>query len=308
MQYKEWLNTWLEIYVRPTVKIQTYARYRHIAQKHISESIGEFELEELNAIELQKFVVGLSEIKQLASNTVNSVITVIHKSMQTAVSIGLIDREYSNKIRRPKTFEKAVESFSTKEQRAIEKYAFQNLDNTKLFGIVICLYTGLRIGELLALKWESIDLSQGLIFVNSSCHDEYKNGKLVKFIDVPKTKNSIRIIPIPKQVIPYLKRIRKSATSEYIISGKNEIGVRSYQKTFEGVLRKLNIPHKGFHSLRHTFATRAIESGMDVKTLSELLGHKNPEITLKRYAHSMLDHKREMMNLLGKKLIDYIDN
>ncbi|MDE6060175.1 MAG: site-specific integrase [Clostridia bacterium] len=307
MQYKDWLNTWLEIYVKPTVKMQTYARYKHIAQNHISKSLGEFELGELSAIDLQRFIVELSEVKRFASNTVNSIITVIRRSMQTAVSIGLLDREYSNKICRPKTVEKEVNSFSVKEQRAIEKYVLQNLDNTKLFGIVLCLYTGLRIGELLALKWESIDLSHGIIFVNSSCHDEYKNGKLVKFIDAPKTKNSIRIIPIPKQIMPYLKRIKRGATSEYIVSGKKEVGVRSYQKTFECVLRKLNIPHKGFHSLRHTFAMRAIESGMDVKTLSELLGHKNPDITLKRYTHSMLDHKREMMNVLGKKLVGFCD-
>jgi integrase len=78
--------------------------------------------------------------------------------------------------------------------------------------------------------------------------------------------------------------------------------MRSYQRTFESLLIKLNIPHKGFHALRHTFATRALECGMDVKTLSEILGHKNPTITLNRYVHSLLEHKTEMMNRLGKLL------
>ena len=80
------------------------------------------------------------------------------------------------------------------------------------------------------------------------------------------------------------------------------VSVRSYQRSFELLLKRLNIPHKGFHSLWHTFATRALECGMDVKTLSEILGHKNPTVTLNRYAHSLMEHKAEMMNRLGKLL------
>jgi integrase len=89
-----------------------------------------------------------------------------------------------------------------------------------------------------------------------------------------------------------------------MIAGNNGkvVSVRSYQQSFECLLKNLHIDHKGFHSLRHTFATRAIECGMDIKTLSEILGHKNPTITLNRYAHSLMDHKREMMNKLGKLL------
>lgn len=88
------------------------------------------------------------------------------------------------------------------------------------------------------------------------------------------------------------------------MEGKTDCGaeVRSYQNTFKLLLKRLKIPHKGFHAIRHTFATRALECGMDVKTLAEILGHKNPTITLKRYAHSMMEHKKEMMNRLGELL------
>ena len=78
------------------------------------------------------------------------------------------------------------------------------------------------------------------------------------------------------------------------------VGTRSYQRTFERILNKLNIPYKNFHSLRHTFATRALEFGMDVKTVSEILGHKNPMITLQRYTHSLMSYKTDMMNKFGK--------
>ena len=109
--------------------------------------------------------------------------------------------------------------------------------------------------------------------------------------------------PFPKQILPLLKSLKKRSNCEYIIAdGDKPVFVRSYQRTFELLLKKLGIAHKGFHSLRHTFATRALECGMDVKTLSELLGHKNATVTLNRYAHSLLEHKTDMMNRLGKLL------
>ena len=168
-----------------------------------------------------------------------------------------------------------------------------------MFGIVLCLYTGLRIGELIALQWKDIDLQKGVLTVSRSCHD--KNGSIV--FDEPKTVTSCRVIPLPKQLLPKLKNIKKNSNSDFVVSmGGNAVSVRSYQRSFELLLKKLNITHRGFHSLRHTFATRALECGMDVKTLSEILGHKNPTVTLNRYVHSLLEHKAAMMNRLGKLL------
>ena len=174
-----------------------------------------------------------------------------------------------------------------------------------MFGVVLCLYTGLRIGELLSLTWDDVGLQKGIITVSKSCHDSWENGKYVKVIDTPKTDFSERIIPLPKQLLLRLREYKKSSSGNYVICGERVYGaqVRSYQKSFELLLKRLKLPHKGFHSLRHTFATRALECGIDIKTLSEILGHKNPTITLKRYAHSMLEHKTEMMNRLGKLLL-----
>ena len=122
-----------------------------------------------------------------------------------------------------------------------------------------------------------------------------------RITDIPKTSSSCRIIPLPKLIIPLLKTAKKSSKSQLVIAN-GEIGliVRTYQRNFASLLKKLHIAHRGFHALRHTFATRAIECGMDVKTLSEILGHKNATITLNRYAHSLMEHKRDMMNKLGK--------
>lgn len=303
MKYKEWLEEWLTLYVKPVAKERTYEKYRAQVRNHIAPKLGEYELEELTAQVLQKFTVELTDAG-FASNTVNSIISVIKSSVKRAVILGITTVQCTDAIVRPKTKEKQVECFSKDEQRKIERYITES-GKDKLFGILLCLYTGLRIGELLALTWKDIDLNRGVMSISQSCRDTWKNGKYLKICETPKTDNAYRVVPIPKTLLPKMKELRRKSDCEYIISGKSEYGaeVRSYQKTFEGLLQRLNIPHKGFHALRHTFATRALEVGMDVKTLSEILGHGNPAITLKRYAHSMLEHKTEMMNRVGKLLL-----
>ena len=208
-----------------------------------------------------------------------------------------------DKIKRPRTSEKKIECFSLSEQKKIEQYIL-NAGNTRLFGVLLCLYTGLRIGELLALEWADIDMSNGELRVSKTCHyGKDEDGVFGRITDIPKTQSSIRIIPIPKQLISHLRGVKKKSLSAHIVAnGSNLISIRSYQRSFSSLLKRLNIQHRGFHSLRHTFATRALECGMDVKTLSEILGHKNPTVTLNRYAHSLMEHKKEMMNRVGKLL------
>ena len=230
-------------------------------------------------------------------------ITVIQNSLQTAHNLGYIQSEIGGKIKRPKLKEKQVTCFTIDEQKQIEQ-AIINSNKPKMKGILLCLYTGLRIGELLALEWTDIDLIKGELSVTKTCFDgKDKNGVFCRITNTPKTDTSVRVIPIPKQLIPMLKDMKKTAKSKYVISDSEKVlAVRSYQRSFERLLKKLGIPHKGFHSLRHTFATRALEVGVDVKTLSEILGHKNANVTLQRYAHSMLEHKKAMMNQVGKLL------
>ena len=299
MKYKDWLNEWLEYYIKPTKKERTYCKYKRIAINHISNALGEYELEELSAPILQRYVAKLTD--KYASNTVMSVIAVIKNSLVVAQNTGIVEKQFSAAIQRPKVVEKNIECFSVSDQKAIERYVTDSKKD-KLFGIVLCLYTGLRIGELLALEWDDINLSEGTIKVSKTCYDGWENGQYRKFIGEPKTDSSRRTIPFPRQLLPCLKALKKRSKSKYFIAGKNgeEVSVRSYQKSFELLLKKLKIPRHGFHSLRHTFATRALECGMDVKTLSEILGHKNPTVTLNRYAHSLMEHKSAMMNKLGK--------
>ena len=239
----------------------------------------------------------------LSASSVNIIITVIQSSLQTAYNLGYIEKEVANKIKRPKSKEKQVSSFTVAEQKLIEEAIFKTT-KPKMYGILICLYMGLRIGELLALEWTDVDFSKNELSITKTCFDgKDKNGVFGRITNAPKTDTSMRIIPIPKSLVPILKEMKRKAKNQYVISnGEKPLMVRSYQRSFERLLKRLQIPHKGFHSLRHTFATRALEIGVDVKTLSEILGHKNANVTLQRYAHSMPEHKKEVMNKIGKLL------
>ena len=298
MNYKEWLNFWLTNYVKTTCKRHTWVLYCHTVERRIVPYIGEVNLSELDLQTVQSFVNTLasSDGCALAANTVNGVITVLQGSLKVAYKLGHVPAYFGNKIRHPKSCEKKVESLTVLEQKQLEEYIARS-DRLKLNGIVICLYTGLRLGELLALKWQNVDMRRAQLTVTSTC---YCVGN-ERFLDSPKTAHSLRTIPFPRQLLPVFRKLHKRAKTEFVIEEKGmPVGYRSMQRSFELLLKRLNLEHKGFHALRHTFATRALECGMDVKTLSELLGHKNPNVTLRRYAHSMLEHKKQMMNRLGR--------
>ncbi len=302
MVYKQWCSEWLNCYVKPQVKERTYAKYCQLAEDHILPEIGEYRLNELSTNVLQQFINNMQN-KGYASTTIHGLISLLKLSLVKAVELDIVDKEYSNYLSRPKAQTKRVECFSIYEQRKMENFIVF-IDKPRYFGILLSLYTGIRLGELLALEWSDLDMRKCVIKVSKSCHDSWDENGYVKVIDTPKTHNSQRIIPMPKQLVPYFKVMRRNANSKYVIPGRTAYGagVRTYQRFFEKMLVDLGIPHKGFHSLRHTFATRALECGMDVKTLSEILGHANPTITLNRYAHSMFDHKTSMMNRVGKLL------
>ena len=309
MLYKIWLIDWLTNYVMPSTKDKTYSRYKDIVHQHLIPKLGEYPLYELTPLIVQRYVTELLQSgnlktgQGLAPNSVNTVITVIQASLATAHLLGLTDKYEMDKLKRPKAKEKPVECFTPTEQKMLEQ-AVINDRRDKMKGVLICLYTGLRIGELLALEWSDIDFAKAELSVSKTCHDgKDKNGCFCRITDTPKTSHSSRVIPLPKQLLPILREMKKNSKNPLVISsGEKILSVRSYQRSFELLQRKLGLSRRGFHALRHTFATRAIECGMDIKSLSEILGHKNPMVTLNRYVHSLMEHKRAMMDKLGKIL------
>lgn len=306
MKFKQWLLIWLENYIKPGVKLRTYTNYKQTTERKIIPILGDYEMSSLTPLIIQRFVTDLLIYgnsltrKGLSNSTVNLIITIIQSSLKSAYLLGEINEYIGDKIKRPKLQIKEMQCFTLSEQKKIEDAILDEKRN-KMFGVIICLYTGLRIGELLALTWHDIDFKKGMMYISKTCYDAKTESGYRRTTDTPKTEQSNRVVPIPKQLTPILKSIKREEKCDYVVSHHNmPVTVRSYQRSFALLLDKLNIPHKNFHSLRHTFATRALETGMDVKTLSEILGHKNATVTLNRYAHSMLEHKQEMMNQLGK--------
>lgn len=309
MKLNEWLDIWLNKYTRHAVKVRTFDKYKYIIEKHIKPKLGDYELAELSAVVLQDFVLcelergNLNTSGALANNSVIGIVNVLKSSLKMANSLEIIEKDYTSKIKLPLATEKAVTAFEKGEQEKLEEYCLNSKKHNH-FGIILCLYSGIRLGELLALTWSDIDFQNRILSITKTAYKTKLNGVAQIVVDRPKTRNSNRIIPLPRQVIELLKKIKKTSKSEFVVSTRSGgmVGARAYQKTYERILKKLNINYRNFHSLRHTFATRAIEMGMDVKTLSEILGHKNPVITLQRYTHSMLSYKKEMMNKMGKML------
>ncbi len=311
MKYKDWLKNWLENYVKVSSKHRTYMNYSECVANHIVPNLGDYELNDLTPFEMQRFVTKLTESGNLktgsglSSSTVNGIITIIKSSLETAYVVGELKEYPAHSIKRPKLDADEVRCFSVADQKKIES-AILVMDNKKqrMFGVILCLYTGLRIGELLALEWDDVDLQHGTISITKTCYyGKNKQGVYCRIVDKPKTSSSKRIIPLPKQIVPLLKEQKKKSQSIYVISnGSKPVSIRSYQESFSNLLKRIGVPREGFHALRHTFATRAIECGMDVKSLSEILGHKNPTITLKKYVHSLMEHKKDMMDKIGKML------
>ncbi|CDC41724.1 integrase family protein [Firmicutes bacterium CAG:449] len=283
MKLKELLELWLERYMKHTIKIRTYNRYKSICELHLIKDLGEYELEELKPNVLQDFL--LQKIDgNYSTNTIKGIVSVLKQALKLAITLEFVDKEYCSNLKMPSSEEKEISVFTKKEQQVIESFCL-NHKKRNYIGIVICLYTGIRLGELLALTWEDINFNSNLLTINKTSYSAKVDGKTQIIVDKPKTKKSNRVIPLPNQLVKLLKIIKKESNSKYVITTRNSgmVGNRSYQRTFKFILKKVNVPYRNFHSLRHTFATNAIELGMDVKTLAEILGHTNAMITLNRY-------------------------
>lgn len=303
------LTEWLETYEKEHIKSRTYSRYQGIITAHINPTLGEQHIETLSRRDIQEF---LSNQKaegnirtgggKLSATSANLMLTVLNLAFEYACDMDMVEQNPCARIRRSREDAKKVEAFTKDEQRKIENAIIKSED-PRLFGIFLCLYTGIRIGELLALEWSDVDIQRGFINVNKTVYrDKDESGEWQLIVDKPKTTSSDRVIPLPSYIAEMMKARKEISRSDYVIENKKgeRMSIRSYQYMFERLTEKAGVRKLNFHALRHTFATRAIECGMDIKTLSEIMGHKNASITLNRYAHSMMDTKIEMMNRLPK--------
>lgn len=294
MLYKQILNDWLadqEIYK----KGGTFTVYYNVAHNQILPHLGNMDVEQIDSDVLQDFVLGQLDHGRvdgkggIAKSYADSIISVLKLSLNRK------DLE----IRLPYNPPKEVEIFDKSDQIALINH-LQTEISYKNFGILLAIHTGIRIGELCALKWSDINFDCQLLYINKTMSRLYtkKDGSRL-VITSPKSKASIRTIPLNKWIMQFAVLLR-GEPDEYLITGREQhIEPNKYRLFYNRVLRELDLPHHKFHALRHTFATRCIECGCDYKSLSQLLGHSNVAITMSMYVHPQLELKRKCVELLA---------
>ena len=295
--FEELSNDWLE-YKKAIIKESSYLNYKFTIKTKFIDEFGDKSLSTLLSYNFNMYVSKIME--RLSSKTARDVIIVLKAILKYAE----LKYDISFKTRlisTPNPTENEVEVFKERDRRKIEKYCI-NSKELKDIGVMISLYTGLRIGEVCALKWRDIDFEKKMIRVTHTLQRVYVDKNTTKVLyDKPKTKKSIRSIPIAKILYEKLKPLSKKYSKDsFILSGDEERFYEplSYRNTYKYILDYCGIEYKKYHILRHTFATRCIAVGMDIKSLSEILGHANVSITLNIYVHSCIEVKNKYINKL----------
>lgn len=282
------------------VKESSYANYENIVFKHILPQLGGeyfsgLTTQKLNSFIQHKLQHGRLDGKGgLSAKFVRDIMRVYHSIEHYAV------QEYGIKtinFTMPKAEKKQLDVFNNIERKRLEQYLLHNLTNTNL-GILLCLFTGLRVGELCGLTWGDIDFENGTLSVKRTVQRINKRGSSEVIIGSPKSRTSVRVVPIPQFLLDLLLQKRKS-NKIFLVSGTGKpTEPRTVQYRFKAVLKACQLRSVPFHLLRHTYATVCIANGFDPKTLSELLGHADASITLNRYVHSSMQMKRNYVSRL----------
>lgn len=295
-KFRKVANEWLE-YKKNSIKNSTYYNYKFIIEKYLNKGFGEQNIEKIK--DYNQYIQELT--KKLASKTIRDIICVLKAILKYYEEENDCKLKYK-RMNIPKLEKKEIKILSSKERIRLEKYCLK--ENTlKSLGILLSLNTGLRIGEICALKWENIDLKEKNIYVKKTLQRVYdtENKKTKIIIDKPKTENSIRCIPLNSNIYGELNKIRKGfSEKDFFLTGADGIYIepRVYQNYYKNMLKSSKVKEYNFHVLRHTFATNCIEVGMDIKSLSEILGHATVDITLNRYVHSSRKMKEKYLEKL----------
>lgn len=303
--YATVLTSWLESQ-RLSIKESTYARYHQIIYTHLIPDIGSVKIEKISAKLIENYLAQLIESGRidgtggLSSKTTSDILAIIKETVEYA--------EYNDyplqcKLDKVsiKQHKEEMRVLSVEEQQKLTLLLLEDTDLTK-FGVLLSLYTGIRLGELCALKWGNLSISDGVLSIRETMQriKDTSNQSVAKtkiVITEPKSKCSVRDIPLPAFIISIAKGFQSSSSSYVLTGEKNRyIEPRTMQNRFKSLLSEGQIADANYHALRHTFATRCIEVGFELKTLSEILGHSTVNITLNRYVHSSLDLKKENMN------------
>lgn len=311
-KYEYWLDEWLHS-KQFSVKESTYIRYRNTIENHIKPELGKYQIGKISTSLMEQFVSRKLQCGRIDGNgglspkSMSDILVIIKETFKYAQSYGVFVICNFERI----SFKKNIQEMrvlSFLEEQRLLSVLYQDFDRYKM-GVFICLYTGIRIGELCALQWKNVSLIEKTIKIEHTMqrlqNRDLNNVKKTRIIvSEPKSFTALRTIPLPEFVVEVIKPFASSPNT-YVLSGecKTIIEPRTMQNRFKTYLVAGKIEDANFHSLRHTFATRCIEEGFDVKTLSEILGHSSVQITLDKYVHSSMQLKRNNMEKIKPAML-----
>lgn len=294
---------------RPQWKQSSVVKYANILDLYLLPNFADRAITKITRDEIISFsskllTDGGVSGKALSPKTITSILSVLKNIFGYAVQT----KEYrvaDIKSVSVKQSQKPMRILSRVEQQKLSKYLYEDLNDCNL-GILVCLYTGLRVGEICALKWDDIFFDEQYLYVHQTMQrlqtkKDEEEVKTAVIISEPKSDCSIRRVPIPDELFVLLKE-RKGPENAFLLTGMahSYMEPRTMQNRFKAVIKRCNIYDANFHALRHTFATRCVELGFDVKSLSEILGHASVNITLNRYVHPSMELKQKNMNMLSE--------
>lgn len=306
--YKEWLTVWKK-QKQGYVRESTLANYSTAITSHILPVLGERRITDITERCLQETALfwlhhgRCDGMGGLSERTVRNLVTIVKITLKAAAKEGHLPM-YRYEIRYPRSEQRKELCVLESGQQEILTEYLRTHPTYKNVGILLCLHTGVRIGELCGLRWEDLNMTERTMQIRRtvqriSRHDKNGIGYTELLISEPKTACSNRTIPLSSVICPILAAIRPDDPSIYLLTGTKEpTEPRIYREYYQRLLERLGIAPIRFHGLRHTFATRLIENGADYKTVSELLGHASVNTTLNLYVHPHMEQKRKAVELL----------
>ena len=284
------------------VKKSTYAAYALLIQSHLLPELGE--QDEISEESVQSFVNQKLE-SGLSQKSVRDILVVLKMILRFGAKRGYWPSRQIDIIFPTERERQDIEVLTLANQRQLMSYLKEHFTFLNL-GIFICLNAGLRIGEVCALQWDDIDVASGVIHIGKTIQRIYLVDGQEKYteliIDKPKTKNSIRDIPMTRDLLSLIRPLKKIVRGDYYVLTNSTAPTepRTYRTYFNKLQKELGLPKMRFHGLRHSFATRCIESKCDYKTVSVLLGHSNISTTLNLYVHPNMEQKKKCIDAMGK--------
>lgn len=300
---KEIIDLWA-VDKKQYVKKSTYSAYMLLIENHILSAFGD--MDKIQEAEVQSFVFEKLEVG-LSQKSIKDILIVLKMVLKFGAKGDLFDYKPFD-IKFPTQREKQnIEVLSRSDQKKIMNYVQTHFTFRNL-GIYVCLAAGMRIGEVCALTWDDMNTDTGIISIRRTIQRIYVveagNRHTEVILDTPKTRNSIRDIPMTRELSRILKPIKKVVNKDFFVltNEAKPTEPRTYRSYFKQFIKALGIPELKFHGLRHSFATRCIESECDYKTVSVLLGHSNITTTLNLYVHPNLEQKKKCIDKMFKTL------